>query len=140
MRKLSRIAFTGVMVFVLLGGCSSNGAKQDEAKESAGNINIQQQWSGAHSDITKVECHLIKTKEEWGKVWQLHNSNEQAPEIDFSRQMIVAIFQGHELNSKGVIVSSVSNDSNGVLMRFDESTYQSAYPGDKVTPFGIFVL
>jgi hypothetical protein len=109
-------------------------------------------WQGPDSAVAQAGYFRIADEEGWVKLWERHVgepakrdniSRPFMPRVNFDRCMVVAIFKGDATNSNGVTVESVSQDDERVLLRIDESTYQTSGPdggGVKCRPFGIFVL
>ncbi|MEK7310063.1 MAG: SBBP repeat-containing protein [Planctomycetota bacterium] len=97
-------------------------------------------WSGAHSKIKEEEFYLVKTKEEWAKMWQHHSPNDNIPEIDFTEEMCVGIFAGQRSNSWGIKVVSITEEIDKILFKYEHLWYQTMGEADNATPFGIFVL
>jgi Tol biopolymer transport system component len=102
------------------------------------------QWSGPNSQVTQKEYHLVKTKEDWEKLWNRHTSDKPIPEIDFTKEMCIGIFQGKRFNSDGV-TATISEEKDRILVRFDDISFQTVSIGSggggvRVTAFGIFVL
>lgn len=97
-------------------------------------------WSGAHSKIKEEGFYLIKTKEEWVKMWHRHSPDDNIPEINFADEMCVGIFAGKRWNSHGITAVSVTEETDKILFRYEHLSYQTSGGVDKVTPFGIFIL
>ncbi len=74
---------------------------------------------GTQSGYQKRASIIIKDKDRWEEIWNLHSSNldqiPHIPEIDFSKDMVIAIFRG-EFPSSGFSteVSSI-NEKDGRL-------------------------
>lgn len=109
-------------------------------------------WSGPDSSLAERQFLLIGDRDGWVETWARHTGRAPArdhlgralaPEIDFERWMVLAVFQGSKRNSSGVILAAIEARENALVIRFDESTYQTAGPDGgavEVQPFGLFVL
>ncbi len=117
-------------------------------------------WSGPESAIEKPLYTVVRSERDWLELWATHTGKPvkkgnmsqplDAPLIDFDACMVVAIFQGTKWNSNGVKAVSITEESDLLRFRFDESTYQTAMAfGNPVAakrekgsarPYGIFVL
>jgi hypothetical protein len=113
----------------------------DEPLPDSGKLlGISQAWEGNDSKITEKEYHRITSKDEWQKLWQRHSPGDEAlPAVDFSKDMIIAVFLGKTVNTGGI--TAQVEEIGGVLrFQFDGRGYQTLGKWDKVTPFGIFVI
>ncbi|MHC4597738.1 MAG: hypothetical protein ACYS47_01910 [Planctomycetota bacterium] len=110
-------------------------------------------WTGAHSRIVEVRYVRITGDDAWTALWLEHvgappkkpydryYNRHGVPEVDFSRHMVLAVFQGKKWNSAGVFPLAVADEKERILLRFDDKYYQTKDEGaDEVTAFGIFVL
>jgi hypothetical protein len=116
------------------------------------------EFSGAHSRVDKTTYERITSLKEFRKAYLRHLGKDperfdeyynpdNVPTIDFDRCMVIAIFQGSSWNSAGVRVMSITEDSDRLLVRFDNRAYQTSGDfntgdggGRKVTAYGMFVL
>ena len=121
-----------------------------------GEFGVLRKWEGADSEITEARCEIVADEEAWSALWMEHTINPaddpvnppKLPDVDFDSEMVVAVFGGKSVNSRGFYVQQVLNARNGWVIRVDESTYQSASSGDDdesggaqhVTPYGIWVI
>jgi len=109
--------------------------------------------TGARSEGARG-CELATTEQEWIHLWQRHRGVAETgtynayyneiglPLIDFSRCMVVAVFQGPGWNSAG-FEAEIVEESGLVRLRLRERVYQSAGPdgsGQRVNAHGFFVL
>ncbi|MFH0944309.1 MAG: hypothetical protein V2A76_03850 [Planctomycetota bacterium] len=116
-------------------------------------------WSGPNSRITERTYLRMVKQNDLLRTWYDHLGTQPKsggrhdpsvdpviPEVDFDRYMVLGIFQGKECNSTGVFVDSIEETDDELIVKFDEHTYQTEAPmgqadqGDRVTPFGIFVV
>jgi len=104
-------------------------------------------WSGPHSGIAKVGYRRVASSQAWATLWREHvgplpkdRPPVVLPQIDFSQCMVVAVFQGTSVNSRGANCVSVSESTAAITIRFVGDHYQTLNGVDEVTPFGIFLL
>jgi hypothetical protein len=64
-----------------------------------------QQWQqdklqGQSSAISELKTVVVKTAADWQQLWKQHNPQAaQAPQVDFSREMVVGVFLGEKPKS-----------------------------------------
>jgi hypothetical protein len=105
-------------------------------------------YYGADSHVRKTEYRLVTTAKAWRDVYTKHVGKQPAEwldtplNFDFSKVMVVAIFQGQSWNSSGV-TATYEELSDTVRVRFDDLAYQTEGPdggGVKCTAFGFFAI
>ena len=62
---------------------------------------------GAQSNVDDVLRASAKSAAEWTALWKKHNYDKPAPSVDFSKEMVVAVFMGSR-PSAGFAVEVVS--------------------------------
>ena len=122
---------------------------QGEEKEKA--VKPLLALDGRESKNTKAGYHRIESPEAWKALWLRHNTGTEKPdkipvtmpqaEVDFSRCMIVAVFQGKEELCDGYKVHSVLETNDNITVRIQARSFAV---GDTTVPktaaWGIFVL
>jgi len=79
---------------------------------------------GAQSNVDDRLTASARTEAEWGAVWKKHNFDKPAPAVDFSKEMVVAVFMGSRPTA-GFSVEIVSaSPRDGKLL----VTYREAQP------------
>ena len=113
-------------------------------KSTVAPFKVLREWTGADSQITEGRCDVIGDTASWAKLWIDHKGMggipPKAPDVDFDKEMVVAVFRGSGWNSRGYYVVEMLESGSAVTVRVDENRYQTANGADKVTPYGIFVL
>ncbi len=126
---------------------------QEAAASIAEETPLVGMW-GAQSRIESRSYLKITTPEEMTERWLAHLGEDEekhsayyntagVPDVDFSRCMVIAIFQGRSWNSAGVQVRSILEEDDRIVVRYDDRSYQTAGPdggGVRVAAFGFFVL
>lgn len=111
-------------------------------------------WHGPESKVTERTYLRIDDREAWEALWRRalpeagqrdHLNRPVVPEVDFARCSVLALFDGSGRNSNGLRLVSIEEIDDGVRVRFDKLSYQTASGGPEdrgipVTPFGIFVV
>lgn len=140
---------------------AAGSAKSAASVAGSGALDPLVTWIGPKSLIREPKFMRAMNPGQWSQLWEQHAGNPPAdsvgtpfiPRVNFEKCMAVAIFQGATTNSNGVTIVSIADEANRILIRYDESTYQtSGGPSDgrdgaecrggavDVTPYGIFVV
>lgn len=105
-------------------------------------ITVTKEWKGTDSKIRQPEYHRILTQADWDALWKRHRGeNASSPSVNFSTQMVVAIFTGAS-GSSGLAAKAVEHEDD-VVVYFYNRVYQSVTGHiEEVipTPFGFFML
>jgi hypothetical protein len=104
------------------------------AAEKSPGVAVVKEWSGAYSAQETAKRVVVKDQKGWEEVWAGMNGNitpkPETPKIDFTRQMVLAVFMGTR-NTGGYSVKITGIESNGKLkVKVKES---SPPPGGMVT-------
>ena len=78
---------------------------------------------GDQSNIDDARQVLVRSEAEWTKLWNQHAPDHQRPAVDFSKQMVVAVFMGSRPNAgfSTAIVSATATPSGTLLVRYKET-------------------
>jgi hypothetical protein len=93
-----------------------------------GVMNAQQPASrtiekGDQSAIESPTQAIARTQAEWAALWNKHNFNREPPTVDFSKEMVVAVFMGSRPNAGYSITIISSLAVKGVLIvRYKETS------------------
>ncbi len=145
------------ILFSALALSSSTGAGPGSDSEQEKPRRALVSWSGPKSAIHKPLYLRVQAAAEWRDLWEKHlgqvveqdvHQRPLLPEVDFDTCTAVAIFCGEGWNSDGVVLASLEQREKDLLLRFDQSTYQTASAlggenddgGVRVSPYGIFLL
>ena len=90
---------------------------------------------GEYSGIMTREQLVMESLDEWGRFWDRHASVHvpapNAPEVDFSKEMVIAIFSGEKpTGGYSIEITKVELDKDEVTIFFEEV---SPEPGQPVT-------
>ncbi len=111
---------------------------------STPNLRKLRGFSGADSAIRTKEIVSARSFDELADLWRRHAPGKAAPDVDFTKEWVLGIFQGQGWNSVGVELVEILEQQGGEghrhIVRYDERMYQTEGGGDRVTAFGIFVL
>lgn len=113
---------------------------------------------GDRSQVVTREFHLILNPEDWDQLWRRHREGQQRqPElngitVDYSTQMVVAIFMGRENQIAGIEIPPIlyAREGASALMRYRPVWYSTGAIADedreaaeeaaKVTPYAFVVM
>ena len=77
---------------------------------------------GDQSNVDDAKQVVVRTNEEWTRLWQQHSPDRPRPAVDFSKEMVVGVFMGSRPNAgfSTAIVSTTA--ANGALIvRYTET-------------------
>lgn len=112
---------------------SQVGSAADESKPIA-------VLSGANSKVSKQSYERITTDTAMQEAWARHLGTSPGDayrpqfEIDFSRCLVVAVFVGDRINTRGVRIDSVRQRGNALVVRFENVGYQTFNKKIKTPP------
>lgn len=76
-------------------------------------------WKGRTSQIASKSHYAIRSAPDWEKLWQKHRGGfGSAPKIDFSTQMIVAIFMGTTGNTEFLRIEDIAESAKAISITF----------------------
>jgi hypothetical protein len=81
---------------------------------------------GDQSNIDNAKQVLVRTDAEWTALWQQHSPDRPKPKVDFSKEMVVALFMGSRPNAGFSTAVTLTTDANGVLVVKYTETIPSA--------------
>ena len=67
---------------------------------------------GDQSGIEEARQVVVRTSEEWKKLWQQHAPGEKMPPVDFSKSMVIGVFLGAR-NTGGYRVTIAGAEREG---------------------------
>jgi len=89
-----------VISFVLLPSCVEELGRPTDSQEEDVSLPFSTISKGTFSGCTTKQNLVIKTQEQWVKLWKKHTSTRMpqtpTPKVDFTKQMILAIFGGQK--------------------------------------------
>ena len=76
----------------------------------------------SQSFVDTAKQFVARTPAEWEAIWKQHAPARPAPEVDFSKDMVVGVFLGSR-NSAGysVEIVGVEKEAAGVVVRYRET-------------------
>ena len=80
---------------------------------------------GDQSNVDDARQVLVRNEAEWTKLWQQHNPDRPRPRVDFSKEMVVAVFMGSRPNAGFSTTITSAMAANGALV----VRYKETMPG-----------
>ncbi|MFN4179515.1 MAG: alkaline phosphatase family protein [Armatimonadota bacterium] len=89
-------------------------------------LSIIAEWKGNHCGITEPKRIVITDAKEWAEIWkQVHRGKIPAPkvpEVDFNKNMVVAVFMGQKPTSGYAIqITEVARSNGEVVAKLKET-------------------
>ena len=87
--------------------------------------------SGGDSQITQQSFFRVSDAAQWQELWLEHLGQREVSiyqpkfEVDFSRSMVIAIFNGKATNTCGIEVCSIHESEQSILIRYEVEGYQT---------------
>ena len=114
---------------VLLGlGCCAEGPHEEPVQEAAMEepMPSTEIARGDSSAIQETRVAVVRTPEAWAELWAEHGANTlpppPAPEVDFERQMVVAVFLGvRPCGGYGVEIAECAPREDRIVVRARET-------------------
>lgn len=77
---------------------------------------------GQQSNIDDARRVVVRTAAEWTALWRAHAPDRPKPAIDFSREMVVAVFMGSRPTAGfGIELAGVHQDGAGLVVDVRET-------------------
>ena len=78
--------------------------------------------AGTQSSVDDARQAVARTAAEWSALWKAHNFDKPAPPVDFSKEMVVAVFMGSRPSAGyGVRIVSAEPRDGALIVRYAES-------------------
>ena len=77
---------------------------------------------GAMSNVDDARQASARSVEEWSKLWMLHGGDRTRPNVDFSREIVVAVFMGTRPTAGfGVEIFRVRQEGVALVVSYRET-------------------
>jgi hypothetical protein len=92
-------------------------------------------WTGTDSGQTKASVARCVSKDQWQATWKAHEheggeAGRLAPEVDFERYMVLAVFQGENVQNHGLFHFEVMDETDCLRVRYVTGYFQTAGHSD----------
>lgn len=96
---------------------------------------------GDQSNIDDAKQVLVRTEAEWTRLWQQHNPDRPRPKVDFSKEMVVAVFMGSRPNAGFSTAITSAMAANGALeVRYKETMPASGSVSAQILTFPYHIV
>jgi len=77
---------------------------------------------GEQSRIDDARQAVVRTDAEWAQLWRQHAADRPRPQIDFSRETVVAVFMGSRPNAGfNTAIVSATEGGGALVVRYTET-------------------
>jgi VWFA-related protein len=77
---------------------------------------------GTQSNVDAARQIVVRSNDEWTKLWRLHTPDRKMPAVDFSRDMIVGVFLGSRPTAGfEVQIVDTHDEAGGLVVRYREN-------------------
>lgn len=77
---------------------------------------------GDQSNVDDARQALVRTEAEWTRLWQQHAPDHPRPRVDFSKEMVVAVFMGSRPNAGfSTAITSAMAANGALIVRYTET-------------------
>jgi hypothetical protein len=96
---------------------------------------------GDQSNVDDARQVLVRTEAEWTKLWQQHAPDHPKPAVDFSKEMVVAVFMGSRPNAGFSTTITSATAANGALVvRYNETTPRAGAVSAQILTFPYHIV
>jgi hypothetical protein len=71
---------------------------------------------GDHSNMDEAKHAEVKTESAWKQLWQQHSPDRPRPAVDFTKEMVVAVFLGSRPTAGYRVEIASATETNGALV------------------------
>lgn len=77
--------------------------------------------TGDQSGVDDARQVVIRTPDEWAKLWQVHGMDRARPTVDFARETVVGVFMGSRPTAGFVLeIVGVAEEGGATVVRYKE--------------------
>jgi protease stability complex PrcB-like protein len=77
---------------------------------------------GDQSNVDDAKQVLVRTEAEWTRLWNQHAPDHPRPRVDFSKEMVVAVFMGSRPNAGfSTTITSAMTANGALVVRYKET-------------------
>ena len=96
---------------------------------------------GDQSNVDDAKQVLVRTEAEWTRLWNQHAPDRPKPAVDFSKEMVVAVFMGSRPNAGFSTTITSATAANGALVvRYKETAPAAGAVSAQVLTFPFHIV
>jgi hypothetical protein len=96
---------------------------------------------GDQSNVDDAKQVLVRTDAEWTKLWNQHAPDHPKPAVDFSKEMVVAVFMGSRPNAGFSTAITGAMVANGALVvRYKETAPAAGAVAAQILTFPFHIV
>ena len=96
---------------------------------------------GDQSNVDDAKQVLVRTEAEWTKLWNQHSPDHPKPPVDFSKEMVVAVFMGSRPNAGFSTTITSAMAANGALVvRYKETAPAAGAVSAQILTFPFHIV
>jgi len=124
-----------IILVIFLIGCSGKVPVENIVTTPVSFETIEQ---GSYSTLSERQSIVIDNAEEWKELWETMHANRQPlpelPQIDFKKEMVLAVFQGQQATGGySIEVAKIVEDSNIVVGVIEKTPPPGAFVTQAIT-------
>jgi PrcB C-terminal len=78
---------------------------------------------GSQSGIDEPRTVVVRSADEWSRLWRAHAADKPAPAVDFTKEMVVGVFTGSRPTAGySVQIVGTREQSEGLLVDYREGS------------------
>jgi hypothetical protein len=94
--------------------------------------------AGLASHIDQRSEIVIRSQSDWQLLWSRHDPGTTPPVVDFSRDMLIALFRGFSTGGRSVRINSVARDGGRLVVQYREGVQEPCNAA--TTPYEIVAV
>jgi hypothetical protein len=94
--------------------------------------------AGLASHIDERTELVIRSQGDWQLLWSRHEPGTNPPAVDFSRDMLIALFRGFSTGGRSVRIISVARDGGRLVVQYREGVQEPRNAA--TTPYDIVAV
>jgi hypothetical protein len=106
-----------VLTLVVASGCGNAPiATRSPHAEQAPAATMRTIDKGTQSSIDAARTVVVRSADEWTRLWRMHAADKPLPAIDFSREMVVGVFLGSRPTAGYSVEITGTHEASGTLV------------------------
>ena len=112
-----------------------------EKEETKKTITIIKHLNGSDSKVTESQYYRITSETQWQHIWESHAGKGSVPfKINFSLNMVIAIFEGMQVNSGSIRVVDIEETIDSLIVSYRQNIFKEWGGAIGTKPYGFFVI